>query len=67
MGFVPTQEQVDSLYLLLTQFVRENEAVRVIRFIERFRAVEGHMIEVVCIEDIDRYIIKHDGRIVQKD
>ena len=66
MAFVPTQRQVDGLYLLLTQFVRENEAVRVIRFIERSRSIEDCMIEVVCIEDIDRYIINYDGRIVQR-
>ena len=63
MPFVPTQKQVDSLYLLLTQFVRENNEIRIIRFTKWSPSIKHCEIEVLCLEDEDKYSIFFDGTI----
>lgn len=64
MAFVPTQKQVDALYLLLTQLVRENIKVRVIRFTKWSEInIKDWIVEVVPTEEEDRYLIYQDGKI----
>lgn len=65
MPFIPTVEQVDSLYMLLQQFIREHEEIRVIRFINWAdgRNPRNCDIEVCGLEDEDKYLIRYDGRI----
>lgn len=64
MSFVPTNKQIESLYMLLKQLARENVEIRIIRFA---RWAEGNIkhceIEVFCYEDIDKYKILYDGTI----
>ncbi len=66
MPFVPTENQIDSLYFLLKQLRRERIEIRLIRFAKRVEGVKGYEIEVLCLEDIDRYVIYFDGRIIDK-
>lgn len=64
MPFVPTQKQVDSLYFLLKRFVIENTEIRLIRFMRTVEpSIGGNIIEVLCLEDSDRYKIYYDGTI----
>lgn len=63
MPFVPTENQVDSLNSLLKQLIRERIEVRLIRFIKWAESIKSWEIEVLCLEDIDRYKIKFDGTI----
>lgn len=68
MPFIPTEKQIDSLYLLLKQMRRERIEIRLIRFINwaDMDDIKNCEIEVLCLEDLDRYIIYFDGRIKQK-
>lgn len=68
MPFVPSQKQVDSLYMLLTQLVRERIEIRIIRFINWVKKEDlNHCeIEIVCLEDEDKYTIYSGGKIKQK-
>ena len=67
MPFVPTEKQVESLQALLKQFVRESTEVRLIRFMKMAEYTIGsNVIEVLCIEDVDRYYIYYDGTIKLK-
>ena len=67
MPFVPTEKQVDGLCSLLKQFVRESTEVRVIRFMKFAEyGIGNNVVEVSCLEDIDRYFIFFDGRIEQR-
>lgn len=66
MPFVPTQNQIDSLYMLLTQLRRENIPVRIIRFAEWTNDIKNCEVELLCLEDEDRYTIHYDGRIKRK-
>lgn len=64
MPFVPTEKQIDGLYLLLKQLLREGIEIRLIRFMRMAEpCIGGNVIEVLCLEDIDRYEIYHDGTI----
>ena len=64
MPFVPTEKQIDSLCSLLKQFVREGTEVRVIRFMRMAEpSIGGNIIEVLCLEDTDRYKIYYNGKI----
>ena len=64
MPFVPTEKQIDSLCSLLKQFIREGTEVRVIRFMRMAEpSIGGNEIEVLCLEDEDRYNILFDGTI----
>ncbi len=66
MPFVPTEKQVNSLYFLLKQLVRENVEIRLIRFAKWAEGdIRNCEIELLCLEDIDRYIIYYDGVIIQ--
>ena len=64
MAFVPTSEQIDSLYFLLKQLRRENIEIRTIRF-EKLaeKGINNYIVDVVCLEDEDRYTIFYNGRI----
>jgi len=67
MSFVPTQKQVDSLFLILTQLIRENIEIRLIRFIKWAEGdIRNCELEVLCQEDVDRYLISWDGKIRQE-
>ena len=66
MAFIPTEKQIDSLYLLLKQLAREKIEVRVIRFIKWAEDPLNWEMEVVCFEDIDRYKIYFNGKIIQE-
>ena len=63
MPFVPTKKQLQSLYFLLNQFEREKIKIRLVRFSDYSQAIEDCLIEILCLEDEDRYKIFHDGRI----
>ena len=65
MPFIPTEKQIDSLYLLLKQFRRERVEIRLIRFINLadINDIKNCKIEVLCLEDEDRYYIYPDGKI----
>ena len=64
MPFVPTEKQIDSLCSLLKQFVREGTEVRVIRFMRMAEpSIGDNIIEVLCLEDTDRYKIYYNGKI----
>ena len=66
MPFVPTEKQIESLYFLLKQLVRENIEIRLIRFIKWTNNVKNYEIEVNCLEEEDRYIIYFNGKVEQK-
>lgn len=62
MAFVPTIKQVNSLYFLLHQLVRENIEVRLIRFITWSKKnIQDSVLEILCLEDEDRYLIFYNG------
>ena len=61
MPFVPTEQQIDSLYFLLKQLRREKIEVRLIRFAKWTGDIKSCEIEILCLEDVDRYIIYFDG------
>ncbi|MBI2995448.1 MAG: hypothetical protein HYY52_01895 [Candidatus Melainabacteria bacterium] len=65
MPFIPTEEQINSLYSLLKQMKRERIEVRLIRFINwgDKSDIKNCEIEVLCLEDLDRYKISFDGKI----
>ena len=65
MPFVPTENQIDSLHSLLRQFRRERIEIRLIRFINLADKsdIKNCKIEVLCLEDEDRYYIYPDGKI----
>lgn len=64
MPFVPTEKQVDSLYSLLKQFIREKIEVRLIRFIKWAEGdIKNCVLEVLCLEETDKYYIYYDGKI----
>ena len=67
MPFVPTEKQIDSLNFLLKQLAREKIEIRLIRF-ENWsgKDVKGNEMEIVCLEDKDRYIIYYNGTVEQK-
>lgn len=65
MPFVPTQEQIDSLYMLLTQLRRESVKVRLVRFINWSEDIKDCELRIFCFEDEDRYKIFWDGNIEQ--
>ena len=58
MPFMPAIKQVNSLHFLLHQLIREKIEIRLIRF-----SSWGNKIEVLCLEDEDRYYIYPDGKI----
>ena len=68
MPFVPTEKQVNSLNDLIKQLVRENIEIRLIRFNSwaHKKDIKNCEVEVVCLEEVDRYIIYFDGTIEQK-
>ena len=67
MPFVPTEKQVDSLYSLLKQFIREKIEIRLIRFTKwASGSIRNCEIEILCLEDEDRYYIYFDGKIIQQ-
>ena len=64
MPFVPTENQVNSLHFLLKQLVREKVEIRLIRFAKWAEEdIRNCEIEVLCIEDEDRYMIYFNGKI----
>ncbi len=65
MPFIPTENQIDSLHSLLKQFKRERIEVRLIRFINSgdMKDIKNCKIEILCLEDDDRYYIYSDGKI----
>ena len=63
MPFVPTESQIESLYFLLKQMRRENIEIRLIRFAKWAEDIKNCEIEILCLEDKDRYKIYYDGRI----
>ena len=64
MPFIPTEKQVESLNILLKQLIREMVEVRLIRFMRLAESTIGNnIIEILCLEDHDRYYIYFDGRI----
>ncbi len=67
MPFVPTENQIDSLHFLLKQLKREKIKIRIIRFINWANEddIKNCELEVLCIEDSDRYKIRFDGKITQ--
>ncbi len=67
MPFVPTEKQIDSLHFLLKQLKREMIEIRLIRFINWGNKIDikNCELEVLCLENIDRYKIKFDGKITQ--
>lgn len=67
MPFIPTENQIDSLNFLLKQLKRERIKIRLVRFINWAdeNDVKNCELEILCLEDIDRYKIKFDGRIIQ--
>ena len=68
MPFIPTEKQIDSLHSLLKQLKRERIEIRLIRFTNwaDIRDIKNCELEVICLEDVDRYIIYFDGRIEPK-
>ena len=66
MPFVPTQNQIDSLYMLLTQLRRENIEIRLIRFVNWAGNLKDCELEVLPLEEEDRYIIYFDGKITPR-
>ena len=67
MAFVPTEKQVESLHFLLKQLVRENIEIRLIRFIKwSEKNIKDHIVEVLCFEDEDCYVIFYSGIIDKK-
>lgn len=66
MAFIPTQKQIDSLYLLLTQLRREKIEVRLIRFAKWSENINAQIMEVLCLEDVDRYLVYFDSTIEQR-
>lgn len=64
MSFIPTEEQVDGLSILLKQCIRESVKIKVIRFIEW--GFDAYKVEVCCYEDCDRYLIDLSGKIKAK-
>ena len=64
MPFIPTEKQVDSLYFLLKQLVREKIEIRLIRFANLAGGnMRGNQVEVFCFEEEDKYKIFYDGTI----
>ncbi len=64
MAFVPTEKQIDNLNFLLKQLAREMIEVRLIRFMKMAQhSIGSNVIEVLCLEDEDRYLIHYDGKI----
>lgn len=67
MPFIPTEEQIESLYSLLKQLRRERIEIRLIRFIKWLgNNIKHHEIEINCLEEEDRYIIYFNGEVKQK-
>ena len=66
MPFVPTESQIESLYFLLKQMRRENIEIRLIRFAKWTEDIRNCEIEVLCLEDVDRYKIYYDGTIKER-
>ena len=66
MPFIPSQEQIDSLYSLLKQLRSERIEIRLIRFTQWATGKENCEIEILCLENIDRYLIYYDGKIEEK-
>ena len=66
MPFVPTEKQVSSLHFLLKQLIRERVEIRLIRFNNwaHTKDIRNCDIEVLCLEDEDRYEIYYDGSII---
>ena len=64
MPFVPTRKQAKSLNDLIERLILENIEIRVIRFMRMsVPSIGGNIIEVLCLEDEDRYEILYDGTI----
>lgn len=67
MAFVPTEKQVESLYILLKQLVREKVEIRLIRFTKWTEGnIKSCQVEILCLEDTDRYKINYDGKIIER-
>ena len=66
MPFVPTRKQLKTLYSLLDQLERENVKLRVIRFHGYSNDKTDNVVEVLCLEDEDRYLIGFDGSMINK-
>ena len=67
MPFVPTEKQRIVLNDLIKQFIAERTEIRVIRFMKLAeQGIGNNVIEVLCIEDVDRYFIYYDGKIKQR-
>ena len=68
MPFIPTEKQIDSLHFLLKQMRRERIEIRLIRFTSwaDIRDIKNCELEVMCLEDVDRYVIYFDGTIKPK-
>lgn len=65
MPFVPTEKQRIALNDLIKQFIAERTEIRVIRFMRMAEpSIGGNIIEVLCLEDEDRYKIYYNGKIV---
>lgn len=66
MPFVPTENQIESLYFLLKQLRREKIEIRLIRFAKWAQDIRSCEIEMLCLEEVDRYYIYYDGTISPK-
>ena len=67
MPFVPTEKQIDSLYILLKQLAREYVEIRLIRFVRwAENGIKNCEVEIFCFEEEDKYRICYDGTIEQK-
>ncbi len=65
MTFIPAENQIHSLYFLLLQLRREGVPIRVIRFLQN-DIIDYNVIEVACYEDIDKYRVLYNGKIIQR-
>ncbi|MBI3591428.1 MAG: hypothetical protein HY094_08660 [Candidatus Melainabacteria bacterium] len=67
MPFIPTEKQVSSLHFLLKQLIRERVEIRLIRFNNWTHPtdVKNCDVEILCLEDEDRYKIYYDGTIIE--
>ncbi len=63
MPFVPTKKQLKALSSLMDQLEREGIKIRLIRFDDYSDVIGNYIIEVLCLEDEDRYKIFFDGTI----
>ena len=66
MPFVPTRKQLTSLYELLDQLERERIKLRVVRFNGYSDDVTYNVIEVLCLEEEDRYLVYYNGKTINK-